>query len=163
MGEMKEAIEAMSTTAEMKGDKTEAIQEVIQLMTEAEEAEFKLGMDEFVAEMTGGKTAAEKERWMDGLLLAKKNLGLLDCFDAAGWKGCKGCKGCEHLREFKKRALDAEVEKAQDEAIAIRRANNNPHLEQIVPDVQMAQVIQGNCSSSSSGACCEECARAAPG
>ena len=157
MGEMKEAIEAMCTMAEMNCDKTE----VIQLMTEAEEAEFKLEMEEFVAETTVGKTAAEKERWIDGWLLAKKHLGLMDCTDAAGWKGCKGCTGCKHLREAKKRALDAEVKEAQDEANAIRRAIKNRRLEEIVPDIQRVQVIQGNCSSS--GVCCEECARAASG
>jgi hypothetical protein len=152
---------AIRVMAEMecppKCDKTEAIQAVIQMMTEAEEAEFKLEMEKFVAESTVGKTAAEKERWNDGWLWAKKNLGLMQCAEAVGWRG-QGCKGCKDLHDAKKRALDAEVKEAQDAAIAIRRAMKNPRLEERV------QVIQGNCSSSSSGVlCCEECARAASG
>ena len=142
--------------AEMKGAKTESIK----VMTKAEEAEFKLEMEEFVAENTAGKTAVEKEGWTAGWLHAKK-IGLVPGAEADGWHLCG--QGCKDLRDAKKRSLDADMEKAQDEAFAIMRAKKNPPLNETVPHSQML-VIQGNCSSSSSGVvCCEECARAASG
>ena len=84
------------------------------------------------------------------------------CEDKDPWHLCG--QRCKDLRDAKKRALDAEVEKSQDEAFAIKRAKKKPPPNDTVPHSQMVLAIQGNCSSSSSGVLCgEECARDASG
>ena len=146
--------------AEMKGDKTAKL---VKEVKEAVEAKFNLELEEVVAENTIGKTAAEKKAWRAGWLAWHKKTAAEKralCEDKDPWHLCG--QGCKDLRDAKKRALDAEVKEAQDEAIAIRRARKNPRLEEIVPDGQRVQVIQGNCSSSGV-LCCEECARYASG
>ena len=125
----------------MKGAKTESIK----VMTKAEEAEFNLEREEFVAENTIGKTAAEKKAWRAGWLAWHKKTAAEKrafCEDKDGWHLCG--QGCKELRAAKKRALDAEVEKTQDEAFAIMRTKKNPPLNETVPHSQMVLVIQGN-------------------
>ena len=139
--------------AEMKGDKTAKL---VKEVKEAVEAKFNLELEEVVAENTIGKTAAEKKAWRDGWLAWHKKTAAEKralCEDKDPWHLCG--QGCKDLR-------DEAIDDAHDEAIAIRRARKNPRLEEIVPDGQRVQVIQGNCSSSGV-LCCEECARYASG
>ena len=148
--------------AEMKGDKTAKL---VKEVKEAVEAKFNLEMEEFVAENTIGKTAAEKKAWRAGWLAWHKKTASEKralCEDNDPWHLCG--QGCKDLRDAKKRALDAEAEKTQDEAFAIRRAKKNPPPNDTVPHSQMVPVIQGNSSSSGHAMLrCVECARAASG
>ena len=155
--------------AEMEGDKTVNTQrgcrKRLKEVKEAVEAKFNLETEEVVAENTIGKTAAEKKACRAGWLAWHKRTAAemrAFCEDKDPWHLCGQI--CKDLRDAKKRALDAEVEKSQDEAFAIKRAKKKPPPNDTVPHSQMVLAIQGNCSSSSSGVLCgEECARDASG